>query len=76
MTFQSIAGSQFRTHLGDDHDVSLSAMVDRPAQEKYVPSLAQKRSARQAANHASPGERPKNAVKLTIKKNHDPKYTM
>ena len=34
--------------------------VDRPAQEKYVPSLAQKRSARQAANHASPGERPKN----------------
>lgn len=33
--------------------------VDRPAQEKYVPSLAQKRSARQAANHASPGERPK-----------------
>lgn len=26
MTFQSIAGSQFRTHLGDDHHVSLSNM--------------------------------------------------
>jgi len=26
MTFQSISGSQFRTHLGDDHHVSLSAM--------------------------------------------------